>query len=90
MLPVVAPEREWTFAILIYTAALAILSLTPLLFGMGWIYGVFAAAGGGWFLWNSWRLYRAPSPKTAIANFLASLVQLLLLVAGILLSALAG
>jgi protoheme IX farnesyltransferase len=90
MLPVVAPEREWTFAILIYTAALAILSLTPLLFGMGWIYGVFAAAGGGWFLWNSWRLYRAPSPKTAMANFLASLVQLLLLVAGILLSALAG
>lgn len=90
MLPVIAPEREWTLAILSYTAALAVLSLAPLLFGMGWIYGVFAAAGGGWFLWKSWLLHRAPSRKAAMANFLASLVQLLLLVTGIFLSALAG
>jgi protoheme IX farnesyltransferase len=88
MLPVVAPQREWTTAILSYTATLFVLSLVPLWFGMGWIYGVFAAAGGGWFLWKSWRLHRAPSRKTAIANFLASLVQLLLLVSGIFLSAL--
>ncbi len=90
MLPVIAPEREWTLAILSYTATLAVLSLAPLLFGMGWIYGVFAAAGGGWFLWKSWRLHRAPSRKAAMANFLASLVQLLLLVSGIFLQALAG
>lgn len=90
MLPVVAPQREWTLAILAYTATLAALSLAPLLFGMGWIYGVFAAAGGGWFLWKSWQLHRAPSRKAAMANFLASLVQLLLLVAGIFLQALAG
>ncbi|MBN9036470.1 MAG: heme o synthase [Rhizobiales bacterium] len=89
MLPVIAPEREWTFAILVYTATLSVLSLAPLLFGMGWIYGLFAAAGGGWFLWKSWRLHRAPSRKAAMQNFLASLVQLLLLVAGIFLSALA-
>lgn len=90
MLPVVAPEREWTLAILVYTATLAVLSLAPLLFGMGWIYGTFAAAGGGWFLWKSWRLHCAPSRKAAMANFLASLVQLLLLVCGIFLQALAG
>lgn len=89
MLPVIAPEREWTLAILSYTATLAALSLAPLFFGMDWIYGVFAAAGGGWFLWKSWRLYRAPSRKAAMANFLASLVQLLLLVTGIFLSKLA-
>ena len=89
MLPVVAPEREWATTILVYTASLAALSLAPLLFGMGWIYGLFAGAGGGWFLWKSWRLYRAPSRRAAIENFLASLVQHLLLVAGILLTAIA-
>ena len=90
MLPVIAPEREWTLTILIYTATLVALSLTPLWFGMGWIYGLFAGAGGGWFLWKSWQLYRAPSRKAALSTFLASLVQLLLLVAGVFLSALAG
>src|SRR5690606_29596697 len=90
MLPVIAPEREWTLAILSYTAALSGLSLVPLFFGMGWVYGLFAAAGGGWFLWKSWQLYRAPSRKAALSTFLASLVQLLLLVAGVFLSALAG
>lgn len=90
MLPVIAPEREWTLAILSYTAMLSGLSLAPVFFGMGWIYGLCAAAGGGWFLWKSWRLYRQPSRKAAIQNFLASLVQLMLLVAGVFLSALAG
>ena len=90
MLPVIAPEREWTLAILSYTAVLTTLSLAPLFFGMGWIYGLFAAVGGGWFLWKSWRLYVAPSRKAAMQNFLASLVQLVLLVAGVFLSALAG
>ncbi|MGB3391577.1 MAG: heme o synthase [Pseudaminobacter sp.] len=90
MLPVIAPEREWTLAILSYPGALGALSLVPLFFGMSWIYGVFAAAGGGWFLWKSWKLHRAPSRKAAMANFLASLVQLLLLVSGIFLSALVG
>jgi len=90
MLPVVAPEREWTLAILIYTATLAALSLTPLWFGMGWIYGLFAAAGGGWFLWKSWLLYRAPSRKAAMSSFLASLIQLTLLVTGIFLTAWLG
>lgn len=90
MLPVVAPASEWTLAILSHTAALVVLSLTPLLFGMGWIYGAFAAAGGGWFLWKSWLLHRAPSRQAAMANFLASLVQLLLLVSGIFVAALFG
>ncbi|RIK85319.1 MAG: protoheme IX farnesyltransferase [Hyphomicrobiales bacterium] len=90
MLPVIAPQREWTFAILSYTATLAGLSLLPVFFGMGWIYGLCAAAGGGWFLWKSWRLHVAPSRRAAMQNFLASLVQLLLLVAGVFLSALAG
>lgn len=89
MLPVVAPEREWTSAILIYTVSLSLLSLAPLWFGMGWIYGVFAGAGGGWFSWKAWNLYRAPSRGAAMATFVASLAQLGLLVTGIFLAALA-
>jgi protoheme IX farnesyltransferase len=63
---------------------LAILSLVPLGFGLGPIYGAAAATGGGYFLWRSWRLYLAPSRGAAMANFAASLVQLSLLVVGII------
>jgi protoheme IX farnesyltransferase len=67
----------------LHTAALAILSLVPLLFGLGPIYGAAAALGGGYFLWRSWQLFRAPSRAAALSNFTASLVQLSLLLAGI-------
>jgi protoheme IX farnesyltransferase len=53
-------------------------------FGMGPWYGAAAAAGGGYFVWRSWRLYRAPSRDAAMQNFKASLVQLTVLVVGIL------
>ena len=89
MLPVVAPEREWTLAILSYTTALVALSLVPLWLGMGWIYGLGAATGGAYFLWRSYRLYTSPNARTAMANFAASLVQLLLLVTGVFLDTLA-
>lgn len=84
MLPVAAPDRVWTLAILLHTAALAVLSLVPLWLGLGPIYGAAAALGGGYFLWRSWQLYLAPSRSAAMANFAASLIQLLLLVAGII------
>jgi protoheme IX farnesyltransferase len=90
MLPVTAPDRLWTLAILLHTAALAVLSLVPLGFGLGPIYGVAAATGGGYFLWRSWRLYRDPSRGAAMANFGASLVQLLLLVVGVIADAALG
>jgi protoheme IX farnesyltransferase len=58
---------------------------------MGWIYGLAAAAGGAWFLAASVRLARAPTRENARANFLASLAQLSLLLAGSVLErALAG
>jgi protoheme IX farnesyltransferase len=85
MLPVIAPERVWTAAILAHTVTLAALSLTPLAFGMGPTYGAFAAAGGAYFIRRSWILYRAPSRATAMANFAASLVHLTTLTAGVLL-----
>ena len=90
MLPVVSSERVWTAAILTHTVLLVLLSLLPLWFGMGWYYAAGAASGGGFFLWRSWRLFAAPSRDAAMANFLASLTQLLLLVAGVLLEAMFG
>lgn len=85
MLPVVVPERVWTAVILAHTALLAPLSLVPLGLGMGPIYGLFAAAGGGLFLWRSWQLYRAPSARAAMANFGASLIQFCLITTGVFL-----
>jgi protoheme IX farnesyltransferase len=83
MLPVAAPTQVWTTAILAHTAALTLLSLVPLWFGMGLVYGVAAAAGGTLFVLQSWRLFRAPDARTAMANFGASLLHLTLLVAGV-------
>jgi protoheme IX farnesyltransferase len=84
MLPVVASDRVWTSAILLHAVALAALSLVPLGLGMGPWYGIAAAAGGGYFVWRSWQLLRKPTGIAAMTNFKASLVQLVLLVAGIL------
>jgi protoheme IX farnesyltransferase len=81
------PEYAWTSAILAHTAVLAALSLLPLAYGMGPVYGIFAGLGGGLFLWRSWRLFRAPGRKTAMANFGASLVQFCLLTTGVFLDA---
>ncbi|HSF96253.1 MAG TPA: heme o synthase [Thermohalobaculum sp.] len=87
MLPITVPERAWTSAILAHTAVLALLSLLPLAYGMGPAYGICAALGGGYFLWGSWKLFRAPSRKTAMANFGASLAQFCLLTTGVFLDA---
>jgi len=85
MLPIVVPDYAWTLAILTHTLALVSLSLVPLWFGMGLLYGLGAGIGGAIFLWTSVALYRAPTQAAAMANFLASLVQLSLLILGVLL-----
>jgi len=83
MLPIVVPVYAWTLAILAHTSALVGLSLVPLWFGMGVAYGVGAGLGGAIFLWTSIALCRAPSKAAAMTNFLASLVQLLMLILGV-------
>src|SRR3972149_3058038 len=90
MLSVTAPDRIWTLAILLHTGALALLSLVPLGFGLGWIYGVAAAIGGGYFVWRSWQLFLKPDRRTAMGHFGASLVQLTLLVVGVIADAAVG
>ncbi len=87
MLPVVIGARRATRVILVHTATLVALSLLPSAFGLGWIYLLGAAIGGGYFLRASLRLARDPCPRAAMLNFRASLVQLALLLASAMLDA---
>jgi protoheme IX farnesyltransferase len=90
MLPIVVPAHAWTLAILTHTAALVAISLVPLWFGKGLLFGLGAGIGGAIFLWKSFALHRAPTRQNAMANFLASLLQLLLLILGVVLDGLVG
>ena len=82
MLPVISGDALTAKVILAHTALLVALSLLPALWSMGPIYLAGAAAGGALFIWTSIRLVREPSRKRAIHNFLASLLQLMLLIFG--------
>lgn len=88
MLPVVVSESATAKAILAHTAALALVSLLPFFWGMGWIYLAAAVAGGGWFLHRSVRFLRMPDTRNAWSNFHASLLQLTLLLLGAMLDSL--
>jgi protoheme IX farnesyltransferase len=90
MLPIVVPAYAWTLAILTHTIALVAISLVPLWFGQGLLYGLGAGAGGAIFISRSITLWRTPTREAAMRNFLASLLQLALLVAGAVLDAAAG
>ncbi len=90
MLPIVVPAQAWTLAILTHTAALVAISLVPLWFGSGLFYGLGAGTGGAIFLWKSVALYRTPTKPAAMANFLASLIQLALLILGTLVDGAVG
>ena len=79
MLPVVAGEARAARAVLLATVLLVAASLLPALFGAGPVYLAGAAAGGAYFILRARALCRAPSQRTAMASFFASLVQLSLL-----------
>ncbi len=69
MLPVVLHDATAARIILAHTLLLVGLSLLPALYGLGWIYLLGAATGGGWFVWTSIRLARNPSPAAAMTQF---------------------
>ena len=79
MLPVVVGSQRAARIVFGSTIALVAASLLPGLFGAGPVYLAGALAGGGYFLHKAWLLARAPSRKTAMASFFASLLQLSLL-----------
>jgi len=79
MLPVVVGPQRAAHVVFASTVALVAASLLPGWFGAGPVYMAGALAGGGYFLLKSAALARAPSRKTAMASFFASLLQLSLL-----------
>lgn len=87
MLPVVVGPQRAAWVIFANTLMLVGASILPAFFGLGPIYLVGAVLGGGWFAWTSWRLVREPTPKMAMVNFFASLVQLCALLGGAMLDA---
>ena len=82
MLPNVIGQRRAAWIILGHTLLLVALSLIPAALSLGFVYGAAAALGGALFVWRSVGLVRDPGPRTAMANFRASLVQLSLLLIG--------
>jgi protoheme IX farnesyltransferase len=87
MLPVVVGDARAARAVLAGSALLVAASLVPALLGMGWLYLVTAVGAGAYLLVKSAQLARAPSARTAIANFHASLFYLALLLAVAILDA---
>ena len=79
MLPVVAGDQAAAKAIMFNTLLLVIISITPILFGLGWIYLLGALSGGGYFLYRNIQLVQDQSTKIAMTNFFASLIQLAIL-----------
>ena len=82
MLPVVVGIPRAARIVFVSTIALVLASLLPMLFGAGPIYLAGAAIGGVYFLIKARALDKSPDRGTAIGSFLASLLQLSLLLAG--------
>ena len=79
MLPVVKGDKAAAKAVLWNAILLVSVSVLPFFFGLGWLYLLGAVSGGGYFIYRAAQLAANPDPKTAITSFLASLVQLIVL-----------
>ncbi|GAB4225091.1 MAG: hypothetical protein Kow0032_00070 [Methyloligellaceae bacterium] len=90
MLPALIGDAKCAWVILAHTLALSLIALLPALYGMGWLYLAGAVIGGSIFTLTSLQLVLEPTRRRAIRNFLASLLQLLLLLAGAMLDRLAS
>ena len=84
MLPVVKGDAATARVILANTLLLVGISILPVFFSMGWIYLGGALLGGGYFIFRSLQLVADPTRERAIRCFLASLVQLTLLMSAAL------
>jgi protoheme IX farnesyltransferase len=82
MLPVVIGNQRCAQVVLVNTLMLVAISILPFFYGMGWIYLISAAAGGGFFIYHNILMVRDPSPRVAMKSFFASLLQLVLLLIG--------
>ncbi len=87
MLPVVAGIEATTRRMLLYTGLMVAVSLLLVpVGGMSWIYLGAAVILGGWFLWDTWRVFR--DPDRAMRLFTTSTVYLAALFAAVMLDVL--
>jgi protoheme IX farnesyltransferase len=82
MLPVIVGDRQCAWIILAHTVLLSLIALIPAWYGMGAVYLAGALIGGAIFTWTSIALVLEPGRQRALKNFLASLLQLCLLLGG--------
>lgn len=85
MLPVVKGDKKAARIILGHTLLLVAVSVLPVFYGLGWIYLAGAVLGGAYFIVKSVQLLRNPTKQTAMANFVASLVQFTVLMLALML-----
>lgn len=85
MLPVVKGDKKAARIILGHTLLLVAVSVLPVFYGLGWIYLTGAVLGGAYFIVKSVQLLRNPTKQTAMANFVASLVQFTVLMLALML-----
>ena len=87
MLPVVVGVPRAARIVHANALLLVAASLLPLAFGAGWVYGAGALLGGAHFVRKTHALAQAPERKTALAAFFASMVQLSVLLAAVVVDA---
>lgn len=88
MLPVLLSPGATARVILAHAAVLVAVSFVPVMFGLGTVYFVSAAAGGAFLVVLCLRLAAEPTRPRAMGAFLGSLVQLLSIILGITLESL--
>ena len=82
MLPVVIGDQRTAVVVMGNTLILVGISVLPFFYGLSWLYLVGAVSGGGYFIYQNYKMILEPTPKVAMKSFLASLVQLVLLLTG--------
>ncbi len=85
MLPVVKGDKKAARIILGHTILMVSVSLLPGFYGLGWIYLTGALLGGAYFIIKSMQLLNNPTKQTAMANFMASLIQFSVLMIALML-----
>ena len=82
MLPVVIGDQRTAVVVMGNTLILVGISVLPFFYGLSWLYLAGAVSGGGYFIVQNYKMILEPTPKVAMKSFLASLVQLVLLLTG--------
>lgn len=88
MLPVVIGDRRTAVVVLCNTLVLVAISVMPFFHGLSWLYLAGALTGGGYFIFQNYKMILDPVPRVAMKSFFASLVQLVFLLLGAVLDVL--